>query len=415
MSQGTGGRWWVWAAGAAALLLLSGAARAEDPKPAAEAPAVSAPAAVAPDDDPSPADGEAPAAEAAADAPAPKKGPSTGSVTEELTVDKADVTADNPRAGSASNHLAASFNLGEEWALDFSFDFTATQAAAPSGQPFPDQGGKATAFGIGADWDPNDHLSLGAVFNFSPKSTNISGTTLDYQAGSKTTTLDAQLRAVSSSANAGLSFNYDTAGETNLEWTFSLGVTGAQLDTTQVVTDVQLRNGQTINKDTLNSYCTNNPKACPKTLKAALKERAYTLDSAQLSAGAMATLFEDTDLGVTLDRWLYAQDPTEVGYFSLTGQKGFSGGGGVPIAPMKSDVRLDLTHRFGALSVKVNGSLGGYVDGTGGGTYGGGVRVQYKFSKAFRLWLSLAAHHDVDDAGADSVSRSGALGAGLRF
>jgi hypothetical protein len=385
---------------------LAGAARAEDPKPA-DAPAAA-------EEDPVPPEGDAPAAEAAA-APAAKKGPSTGSVTEELTVDKADSTPENPRAGSASNHLAASFNLGEEWALDFSFDFTATQAADTGSAPFPDRGGKATSFGIGADWDPNDHVSLGAVFNFSPKSTNISGTTLDYTAGNKSTTLDAQLRADSSSANAGLSFNYDTAGDGDLEWTFSLGVTGSQLDTTQVVTAVQLRNGTSISKSQLGTYCTNNPKACPKTLKAALKERAYTLDSAQLSAGVMATIFEDTDLGVTVDHWLYDQDPTEVGYFSLTGQKGFSGGGGVPIAPMNSDVRVDLIHRFGAFSVKVNGSVGGYVDGTGGGTYGGGVKLQYKFSKQFRLWLTLAARHDVDDSGADSVSRSGALGAGLRF
>ena len=253
------------------------------------------------------------------------------------------------------------------------------------------------------------------MFNFSPKSANLSGTTLDYQSGGKSTTLDAELRAISSSANAGLSFNYDTAGDSNLEWTFSLGATGAHLDTDQVVTQVQLRNGQSISKAGLNSYCTSNPKACPKTLRSALKERDYTLDSLQMSAGAMATLFEDTDLGVTFDRWVYDQDPTEVGYFSLTGQKGFSGGGGVPIAPMKSDVRVDLTHRFGALSVKVNGSVGGYVDGTGGGTYGGGVKVQYKLGKQLRLWLTLAARHDVDDSGADSVSRSGALGAGLRF
>ena len=394
----------------AACCWLAGAARAEDPKGAA-------PSVNAVEEDPVPPEGEAPSADgAAAGAPAPKKGPSTGSVTEELTVDKADSTPDNPRAGSGSNHLAASFNLGEQWALDFSFDFTATQAPDPSGQKFPDQGGKATSFGLGTDWDPNDHISLGAVFNFSPKSTNLSGTTLDYQSGpGKTTTLDAQLRADSSSANAGLSFNYDTAGDGDLEWTFSLGVTGSQLDTTQQVTQVQLRNGDKLNKGDLNTYCTSNPKACPKTLRSALKERAYTLDSAQLSAGAMATIFEDTDLGVTFDRWLYDQDPTDVGYFSLTGQKGFSGGGGVPIAPMKSDVRVDLTHRFGALSVRVNGSLGGYVDGTGGGTYSGGVRVQYKFTKEFRLWLTLGARHDVDDAGADSVSRSGSLGASLRF
>ena len=76
---------------------------------------------------------------------------------------------------------------------------------------------------------------------------------------------------------------------------------------------------------------------------------------------------------------------------------------------------MALTQRLGAFSVRLNGTVCGYVEGTGGGTYGGGAKLQYKFSRAFRLWVTLSARHDVDSSGSDSVSRSGSLGASLRF
>ena len=131
----------------------------------------------------------------------------------------------------------------------------------------------------------------------------------------------------------------------------------------------------------------------------------------------MATIFTDTDVRVAADAWAYSQDPNDVGFFAITNQRsgGVSGGGGVPIAPMRGDVKLEVTHRFGDFSARVAFSGGSYVAGTGGGTYGGGLRFQYKFTRSFRLWLTLGARHDVDAAGTDSFSRSGSLGAGLRF
>jgi hypothetical protein len=384
-------------------LALAGPASAQE----AQKPAV--------DDDPVPPDALSEPAQEPAPAPKP---PSRGSIKEEVTLDKADSTEENPRAGAFSNHLAGSFNVGEKWAVDLNFDYTATEGTpAPPGQIFSSPGGKSTAFGLGLDWDPSDHLSFGALVSASPRSTTISATTLDYVGAlGKTTTLDAQIHSEASSVSGGFTASYDTAGDSDLELAFTAGATANHLDSTQVITNVELRNGQAITKAALVNYCKNFPTVCPKALRAALKEQDYPLDSLQLSLGTVATIFGDTDVGVTGDVWLYDQDPTQAGYFSLTqGKAGVSGGGGVPIAPMREDVRLDLTHRFGDLSVKLNGALGGYVSGTGGGTYGGGLKVQYKFTRSFRMWVTLSARHDVDDQGNDSVSRSGSLGAAFRF
>ena len=393
--------------------LLLAPSPAQGDEPAKPAPAAATGTATADDELPPEDEGAGAATEAA-----PKKSSSAGSVSDEVTTDKSDSTPDNPRAGGFSNHLAASFNLGEKWAIDAGFDYSSTDGTPPAtGSAFGDNGGKATSFSFGTDWDPNDHLSLGASLGFSPKASTLSVTNLTVTAGAVDTSYDARLRADNSAAVAGLTASWDTAGDSDLEWTFSGAVTGSHLDTTQVVTALAGQNGKVITKQALIAYCNGGPNRCKKSLRQALKEQQYSLDSAELGASVMATVFTDTDLRVGADIWAYNQDPNDVGFFSITGGKsgGVSGGGGVPIAPMRGDVKVEVTHRFGNFSARAAFSGGSYVAGTGGGTYGGGLRFQYKFNKSFRLWLALSARHDVDATGLDSVSRSGSLGAGLRF
>ena len=113
--------------------------------------------------------------------------------------------------------------------------------------------------------------------------------------------------------------------------------------------------------------------------------------------------------------------------FAGTPDKDFNSG---DVNSMLSDMRSkDLrdggdgrAHYFGLVfdgggfmrgSAGVPGSTGSGP--AGGSTYGGGLKAQYKFSKAFRLWVNLSARHSVDDVLNDSVSRSVSLGAALRF
>src|SRR2546426_10553858 len=67
---------------------------------------------------------------------------------------------------------------------------------------------------------------------------------------------------------------------------------------------------------------------------------------------------------------------------------------------------------MGDFSARLWVEAGEYVAGTGDSTAGVGTRFQYRFTKAFRAWLTLAGQRDVDSGG--HVTRSGSIAAGAR-
>ena len=146
---------------------------------------------------------------------------------------------------------------------------------------------------------------------------------------------------------------------------------------------------------------------------ATLRAQAVTLDSQRLSGSATAVVSQDTDLTLSGDYYVYDQDPAQVGYYSIAAVGRL--GNGLPIAPLQFTVRPEVAHRWGAFSAKIWLQGGRYVAGAGQSTGGGGVRLQYKFSKVFRLWVSGSGQRDVDEQGAETKSGTLALGAGYRF
>jgi len=142
-----------------------------------------------------------------------------------------------------------------------------------------------------------------------------------------------------------------------------------------------------------------------------------TLDSAKLSLSASATIAQDTDVGLSGDYFLYKEDPTQVGYYSVgsAGRTHIAGGSGVAIAPLRFVVRPEVVQRFGDFSVGVWGEGGRYAVGAGQSTRGGGIKVQFRFTKAFRIWATGARQRDADAEGGISDTTSFALGAGYRF
>src|SRR2546426_5238154 len=68
---------------------------------------------------------------------------------------------------------------------------------------------------------------------------------------------------------------------------------------------------------------------------------------------------------------------------------------------------------MGDFSARLWVEAGEYVAGTGDSTAGIGTRFQYRFTKAFRAWLTLAGQRDVDSGG--HVTRSGSVAAGARL
>ncbi len=354
------------------------------------------------------------AVEAATDAAPSPKPRSPGSISDEIGTSQPSSSPSNPAGASYLNSLNGVINFGEHWSIDPGFLFTEQLGAPPpAGSNFASSGGHVSLFSLGADWDSGDHWSLGLSSSFSPKSSNLSSTSIQLNQ----TVWAARLNSDSSNVELGLNAGYDTNGDSNVEWTFVGSVTGGHLDSVQKIDAAENPStGKTRTAAELKAACVANPKRCRKALLAALNSQDVVLDSLRTALGATLTLFDSTDITLSGDDYLYRQDPSAVGYFNVAkGGRTVSGGGGVPIAPLRFDGRLELVHRFGPLSIKLWGSVGEYAVEASGLTYSGGAKIQYKFTRAFRLWVTASVQHDIDDTGDDFMSWDAALGAGYRF
>ena len=140
-----------------------------------------------------------------------------------------------------------------------------------------------------------------------------------------------------------------------------------------------------------------------------------SLRFARFSAAATATLSVDTDLTLGADYYAYLDDPTQVGIWSVGAAGLMTIGGGVPVAPVRYLVRPEVAHRFGDFSARLWVQGGHYVESAGGVTGGAGLKLQYKFGKTFRMWLTFSGQTDTADDGTSSRSGTVALGGGYRF
>ena len=338
------------------------------------------------------------------------------SVTDEVGVGTTDTTPDNPRAGNLSNNLDASFDLSDRWTLNAGVGLF-REAATPraTGSDFGGSASGIAAFSAGLEFDPTDAVALALDAEVSPSSTQTSASQLTFTNPKDNSTVVAndQLRAASSSSSIAGSVSYDSTGDSDLEWGLNFGLTGNHFATDQRIVAVQTSSGPQ-SSAYLKDICKNGGK-CSRRVLAALRESPATLDSARVSVGGTITAYTDTDFSLTADYYGYDQDPTQVGYFSIGARQTVSGGGGIAIAPLRYLLRPEVVHRFGDFSAKLWVTTGEYVDQTGQATRSIGTRLQYKFTKAFRLWLSLSVQNDTDQTGGSITSGNYGLGAGYRF
>lgn len=340
-------------------------------------------------------------------------GARASSVSNELSSNSTQATETNPRAGNVADALNATFDLSDNWALNAGASLTAEgQTPALQSGAFGSSGNAVTSFSLGIDWQPSDAWTTGLSVDLSPESTQSTGTQV--QITTAGTAADALLRSKSSSFEAGLDVSYDTSGESNLEWSFGGGVSTTHLSTDQQITRVRATNGTASSPTEIRNYCTSHPKKCSRSVLAALRaQTGVTLDSQKLNAALTAILAKNTDLTLSGDYYIYDQDPTQVGYYSVA--RVGRVGNGLNIAPLQFSVRPEVTHRFGDFSAKVWVQAGQYVSGAGQSTAGLGLRLQYKFTKAFKLWATASGQRDVDEQSNTTKSSSISLGAGYRF
>jgi hypothetical protein len=261
------------------------------------------------------------------------------------------------------------------------------------------------ALSAGLEFDPSEHVSLGLDVDVSPQSTQTSSSQLNYvDSTGKPVDASTELRAASSNSSVSGSISYDSAGDSNLEWGLSLGITASHFASTQRITRIQTASGPVTTQQVLAS-CYANKGTCSRAEIQALQAASYGLDSEKVSVGGSITAYSDTDLSVTFD------------YFSVAsaGRTVVSGGGGIAIAPLRYVVRPEIAQRFGDFSARVWGTTGQYVDQTGRATRSIGTKLQYKFTKAFRLWGTASFQRDFDGSGTPTNSANYGLGAGYYF
>lgn len=330
-------------------------------------------------------------------------------ITDELAINSTQATDTNPRSGYLSDSLNASFDLTEQWSLNAGATLTLeNQTPAAARGQFGSSGNAVTDFTAGMDWDATDHWTFGVTGDWSPRSTQYAGT--------QVVGLNALVQSQSLQYSGGADVSYDTAGDSDLEWTFSGGITGTHFDSNQRVTRVRTDTGGSATAAQISAYCAATNK-CSRALLATLRDTPATLDSQRFSASATMTAWKDSDFTLVGDYYHYNQDPAAVGYFSVAtaGRTFITGGNGVPIAPLQFTVRPEVLHRFGAFSVKLWVTAGKYVSGTGQSTTGLGAKLQYKFTKRFRLWATVSGQRDLDEQGNPTQSGGLAMGAGYRF
>jgi hypothetical protein len=339
------------------------------------------------------------------------------SVTDQLLVSSTQPTEVNPRANLVTDALNASFNVGEDWTLSAGASLT-LQGRTPAANrtQFGESSSAVTLFSAGADWSLNDSLTLGATVEVSPKSTQFAGTPIALrQSNGRDVTADAQVRSATSQLAAGLDVSWDSPGKSDLEWSFMGEVHFTHYDIDQSIPRARLANGTLLTEAQIQqqaaAYCAANPQrqAYCAELLGTVSGVPTPLNFERFSAAATATVYRDTDVSLSGDLYLYDEDPKGT-FFGLAAA---GRGPGLPIAPLRYLLRPEVLQRLGDFSARLWLEGGEYVAGTGGTTAGIGVKAQYRFTKAWRAWLTISGQRDVD-AG-NNITRSGSLAAGAGY
>src|SRR5260370_727341 len=273
------------------------------------------------------------------------------SIADQVSGYRPQSTATSPRVGSVTDSFDANFDLSDQWSLSAGAMVT-LQGKSPSSErgQFGSSGNLISLFSLGLDFEANEHWTFAANFDLSPRSTQYAGTeVLLTQFSSQTKQpcvmpnpdpgceVDPVLvRSQTSQLSPGLSVGYETAGESDLEWSFGAAASYSHLETLQKITQVRTPTGP-------------------------------------------------------------------------------ASGNGVSIAPLQYQIRPEILQRFGDFSAKLWVQAGRYAPGTGQSTAGAGIKLQYKFTKAFKLWVTGGGQRDVDEASNATNSASFGLGASYRF
>ncbi len=346
-----------------------------------------------------------------------------------------------PGSGSSSFGASGSYDLNARWNFGLSLGlFRPKPANDSSGDAFTGKtkDGNTFSAGLGATWIPgmgwnaNEHWSFDFGFGLSPKSTDLSSTTVTLESSTPkgTTSEDyaALLKSSSSSQDLTLGVNYDTGGDSNLEWSFSLGLWPSRLSSTQTIEELVSPQGKAQSKDSMLAMCQkpNLPKlqaqAC-KRIMPLLKSQSASIVTLPVVLSATANIASKSSVTLGGTYYLYSDDPNSVGYFTLAsqgkqskqGQQGgahASFGSGIAVAPYVFSASLSAGHKLGPVRLSAGGGYSKYMNDAGHNT-SASAKVVWKITDNWRINAGYGRQWDTDSEGA--VTQSWSFSGGLRY
>lgn len=259
--------------------------------------------------------------------------------------------------------------------------------------------------------DLSDHWTVGVDGAFSPSSSlgTTQSAVIDAGAG-MSTPVSVDVRTRTWSGGLGAMVEYDTAGDSKAETVGDLSLFANSYNITNTIQGARGLGGAPISPSAL--ICGAN--GCSGPLRNSLAKSNASLWQMRAALGLTETLSQDTDLDLVANYYLYTEDPTQVGLYSVGTFARTAVGEGIPTLPLRFSVRPSVLHRFGQLGVGAAFQYGRFVDDTGHNEIGS-LRVEYKFVKTFKAWLSGNLEHDVDSTGTPLNTGWAGVGARLRF
>ncbi len=333
------------------------------------------------------------------------------SVADEAGVGTTQTTPINPRSGYLYNRLIGVLDMADTVSLRLEAVGTHDIATSPQhGARFRLVGREIFSASAALNWDVSNHIFLSAEGDFSPTSSTSSDAPV--QLGS--TSGDALIHSTSNAYGLLARIGYDTAGDSDYETMVDGALSLVHFSSRQSVTAVETDGGPVPIQAVIDSCYVTQQGGCDEYVNAAM-QRNVELNQYRVSASVTEAIYK-TDLSLGGAYYWYDHDPRTLGYFSLaTLGRTFASSAGLPsLAPLRYTLSPGLSHAFGAMRVDLWYQYAHYAFDEGR-SHGGGLRLQYKFSRPISAWLRLDGQDSVDRQGGATVSALAVLGLRVRF
>ncbi|MBS2031407.1 MAG: hypothetical protein JST54_26135 [Deltaproteobacteria bacterium] len=326
-------------------------------------------------------------------------------VGDELSLGTTRPTPENPRSGTIGETLYGSIDASQTLSFMGRLSLLHDDAVAPqAGANFGAGGGNVLLFTTGVDWEATKHFNLAATIDYSPKAQQNSDSTLTLDTAAGTTLpVDSLLRTNASSFGATLTLAYDTMdldAETpsNFEWAFAVNLGAMRLNSQQSIAQLAFYDKLTNRERTLSvsaindTYCPKHPKQPICKVAANLTGQTESLSQFPLEADMTVTLYENTDVGLAVTYFAYSEDPTALGFFTVSAAGRTSRpsgslefGAGMPLAPEQLVVRPDVGHAFGPVYADLYAEYGNYLDDQGH-EVALGLKLKWRINHNWRIY-----------------------------